>query len=86
MFVSERNNRQFLDAASASLVESYVSGTRFVGTAMMGTSEKSAVGNTDTKALGTDNLFVVDARFVPISHCSNGLCQPRLCPNLCRAN
>jgi cellobiose dehydrogenase (acceptor) len=49
----------------ASLVGSYVSGTRFVRTAMIGTSKESAIVDTNTKVFGTDNVFVVDASMHP---------------------
>jgi cellobiose dehydrogenase (acceptor) len=52
-------------ATGASLVANYVSGTHFLGTAMMGDSKQNAVVDKDTKVFGTDNLFVVDASIHP---------------------
>ncbi|KAL3422294.1 GMC oxidoreductase [Phlyctema vagabunda] len=53
-------------ATGASLVTKFDSGSHFVGSAMMGTSnDGSAVVDTDTKVFGTDNLFVVDASIHP---------------------
>lgn len=50
----------------ASVIKDYVSGSHFVGTAMMGTTnDGTAVVDTDTKVFGTDNLFVVDASIHP---------------------
>lgn len=47
-------------------IETFVSGSHFVGTAMMGTkNDGTAVVDTDTKVFGTENLFVVDASIHP---------------------
>ncbi|KAI9729880.1 MAG: hypothetical protein M1834_006629 [Cirrosporium novae-zelandiae] len=47
------------------LATDYVTGDHFVGTAIMGTSNNSAVVDTNTKVFGTDNLFVVDGSIHP---------------------
>ncbi|KAK5948817.1 hypothetical protein OHC33_010241 [Knufia fluminis] len=49
----------------ASLLDTFVSGSHFVGTARMGSDEGSVVVDTDTKVYGTDNLYVVDASIHP---------------------
>ena len=47
-------------------IETFVSGSHFVGTAMMGASDDgNAVVDTNTKVFKTDNLFVVDASIHP---------------------
>ncbi|KAH7343061.1 hypothetical protein BKA65DRAFT_526989 [Rhexocercosporidium sp. MPI-PUGE-AT-0058] len=54
-----------LTGASMISTKSYVQGSHFIGTAMMGENDGSAVVDTNTKVFGTDNIFVVDASIHP---------------------
>ncbi|KAK7408956.1 hypothetical protein QQX98_008900 [Neonectria punicea] len=54
------------NTTAESLIASYVTGSHFVGTARMGTSQDgNSVVDVNTKVWGTDNLFVVDASIHP---------------------
>ncbi|KAM0495838.1 hypothetical protein ACHAP8_007745 [Fusarium lateritium] len=54
------------NATAESLMAEYVSGSHFVGSAIMGTeNDGSSVVDTDTKVWGTDNLYVVDGSIHP---------------------
>ncbi|KAF4454204.1 hypothetical protein F53441_3204 [Fusarium austroafricanum] len=54
------------NATAESLMSEYVSGSHFVGSAIMGTeNDGSSVVDTDTKVWGTENLFVVDGSIHP---------------------
>ncbi|RGP74571.1 cellobiose dehydrogenase [Fusarium sporotrichioides] len=54
------------NATAESLMAEYISGSHFVGSAIMGTeNDGSSVVDTDTKVWGTDNLYVVDASVHP---------------------
>ncbi|KAH0290481.1 FAD/NAD(P)-binding domain-containing protein [Aureobasidium namibiae CBS 147.97] len=76
-FTKTANSTLTLDAGltassnvtGADLIKTFVTGSHFVGTALMGTKDGrkggDAVVDLDTKVYGTDNLFVVDASFHP---------------------
>ena len=76
-FTKTANSTLTLDAGltassnvtGADLIKTFVTGSHFVGTALMGTEDGrkggDAVVDLDTKVYGTDNLFVVDASFHP---------------------
>jgi cellobiose dehydrogenase (acceptor) len=54
------------NATAESLMAEYISGSHFVGTAIMGTeNDGSSVVDTDTKVWGTENLYVVDGSIHP---------------------
>ncbi|KAH7236941.1 uncharacterized protein BKA55DRAFT_622837 [Fusarium redolens] len=54
------------NATAESLMAEYVSGSHFVGSAVMGAeNDGSSVVDTDTKVWGTENLFVVDGSIHP---------------------
>uniref|UniRef100_A0A0D2Y0J2 Glucose-methanol-choline oxidoreductase N-terminal domain-containing protein n=1 Tax=Fusarium oxysporum (strain Fo5176) TaxID=660025 RepID=A0A0D2Y0J2_FUSOF len=54
------------NATAESLMAEYVSGSHFVGSAVMGTeNDGTSVVDTDTKVWGTENLFVVDGSIHP---------------------
>ncbi|KAF4985436.1 hypothetical protein FGRMN_11207, partial [Fusarium graminum] len=54
------------NATAKSLTSEYISGSHFVGSAIMGTeNDGSSVVDTDTKVWGTENLFVVDGSIHP---------------------
>ncbi|RGP80025.1 cellobiose dehydrogenase [Fusarium longipes] len=53
------------NATAESLMAEYISGSHFVGTAIMGTESGSSVVDTDAKVWGTENLYVVDASIHP---------------------
>ena len=53
------------NVTAESLMTEYVSGSHFVGTAIMGTDKSSSVVDTDTKVWGTENLYVVDGSIHP---------------------
>ncbi|KAG5797423.1 hypothetical protein H9Q69_003526 [Fusarium xylarioides] len=54
------------NATAESLMAEYVSGSHFVGSAIMGTeNDGTSVVDTDTKVWGTENLFVVDGSIHP---------------------
>ncbi|KAK1569690.1 GMC oxidoreductase [Colletotrichum navitas] len=54
------------NATAESLISEYVTGSHFVGSAVMGTNnDGKSVVDTRTKVWGTDNLFVVDASIHP---------------------
>merc|ERR1712098_243456 len=55
-----------LTGASVITAKSYVQGSHFVGTTIMGeTNDGTAVVDTNAKVFGTDNIFVVDASIHP---------------------
>lgn len=55
-----------LTGASMITAKSYVQGSHFVGTTIMGeTNDGTAVVDTNAKVFGTDNIFVVDASIHP---------------------
>ncbi|KAH8889610.1 GMC oxidoreductase [Thozetella sp. PMI_491] len=54
------------NATAASLMQDYTTGSHFVGSARMGTSnDGSSVVDTNTKVWGTDNLYIADASIHP---------------------
>ncbi|KAK1999500.1 GMC oxidoreductase [Colletotrichum falcatum] len=54
------------NVTTESLISEYVTGSHFVGSAIMGTkNDGKSVVDTRTKVWGTDNLFVVDASIHP---------------------
>ncbi|KAK1974153.1 GMC oxidoreductase [Colletotrichum cereale] len=54
------------NVTAESLISEYVTGSHFVGSAIMGTkNDGQSVVDTRTKVWGTDNLFVVDASIHP---------------------
>jgi len=53
------------NVTGASLLDTFVSGSHFVGSAKMGSNDGNAVVDTDTKVYGTDNLYIVDASMHP---------------------
>ncbi|EFQ36273.1 GMC oxidoreductase [Colletotrichum graminicola] len=54
------------NATAESLISEYVTGSHFVGSAIMGTkNDGKSVVDTQTKVWGTENLFVVDASIHP---------------------
>ncbi|KAK1960109.1 GMC oxidoreductase [Colletotrichum sublineola] len=54
------------NTTAESLISEYVTGSHFVGSAIMGTkNDGKSVVDTRTKVWGTDNLFVVDASMHP---------------------
>ncbi|CAG7559777.1 unnamed protein product [Fusarium equiseti] len=53
------------NVTAESLMTEYVSGSHFVGTAIMGTDKSSSVVDTNTKVWGTENLYVVDGSIHP---------------------
>ena len=59
------NSSTGTNVTGVSLLDTFVSGSHFVGSAKMGSNDGSAVVDTDTKVYGTDNLYIVDASMHP---------------------
>ncbi|KAK2008705.1 GMC oxidoreductase [Colletotrichum eremochloae] len=67
-YASKPNSTLILagNTTAESLISEYVTGSHFVGSAIMGTkNDGKSVVDTRTKVWGTDNLFVVDASMHP---------------------
>jgi cellobiose dehydrogenase (acceptor) len=67
-FASKSNSTLTIsgNATAESLIRDYTTGSHFVGTAKMGTTnDGTSVVDTRTKVWGTDNLYVVDASMHP---------------------